>query len=57
MTNISPPVGVFLLAYGTPESLDDVEPYFTHIRGGRKPSPEAVADLRERYRWSAGARR
>jgi ferrochelatase len=54
MTNISPPVGVFLLAYGTPESLDDVEPYFTHIRGGRKPSPEAVANLRERYRLVGG---
>ena len=54
MTNISPPVGVFLLAYGTPESLDDVEPYFTHIRGGRKPSSEAVANLRERYRLVGG---
>ena len=51
MTHTSLPVGVFLLAYGTPESLDDVEPYFTHIRGGRKPSPEAVANLRERYRF------
>jgi ferrochelatase len=54
MTHTSPPVGVFLLAYGTPESLDDVEPYFTHIRGGRKPSPEAVANLRERYRLVGG---
>jgi ferrochelatase len=54
MTHTSPPVGVFLLAYGTPESLDDVEPYFTHIRGGRKPSSEAVANLRERYRLVGG---
>ncbi len=54
MTHTSPPVGVFLLAYGTPESLDDVEPYFTHIRGGRKPSPEAVENLRERYRLVGG---
>ncbi|MGQ9547761.1 MAG: ferrochelatase [Roseiflexus sp.] len=54
MTHISPPVGIFLLAYGTPESLDDVEPYFTHIRGGRKPSPEAVEHLRKRYRWVGG---
>jgi ferrochelatase len=29
--------------------LDDVEPYFRHIRGGRAPSPESVAHLRERY--------
>ncbi|HET9496277.1 MAG TPA: ferrochelatase [Chloroflexia bacterium] len=43
------PVGVLLMAYGTPETPDQVEPYFTHIRGGRTPSPEAVAHLKERY--------
>ena len=43
------PVGVLLMAYGTPRSPDEVEPYFTHIRGGRRPSPEAVERLRERY--------
>ena len=30
------------MAYGTPESLDDVEAYYTHIRHGRKPSKEAL---------------
>ncbi len=40
---------VLLMAYGTPDRLDDVEAYFTHIRGGRTPSPESVANLRERY--------
>src|SRR5262245_44011028 len=48
------PTGVLLLAYGTPETLDDVEPYYTHIRGGRAPSPEALANLRERYRRVGG---
>ncbi|GAB4214437.1 MAG: ferrochelatase [Roseiflexaceae bacterium] len=48
------PIGVFVLAYGTPETLDDVEPYYTHIRGGRKPSPEALENLRERYRLVGG---
>lgn len=43
------PVGVLLMAYGTPETPEQVEDYFTHIRGGRKPSPEAVQHLRERY--------
>jgi ferrochelatase len=38
-----------LLAYGSPSLPDDVEPYFTHIRGGRPPSPEAVARLKARY--------
>ncbi len=48
------PVGVLLMAYGSPATLDDVEAYFTHIRGGRKPSPERVEELRERYRRIGG---
>jgi protoporphyrin/coproporphyrin ferrochelatase len=46
---------VLLLAYGTPGTLDDVEAYFTHIRHGRTPSPEAVANLRARYERVGGA--
>ena len=42
--------GVLLMAYGTPESLDDVEMYYRDIRGGATPSPLAVASLTERYR-------
>ena len=40
------------MAYGSPAGTDEndgIEPYYTHIRGGRKPSPEALAELRERY--------
>ena len=43
------PVGVLLMAYGTPASSDGVEAYYTHIRRGRPPTPEQVADLRRRY--------
>ena len=46
--------GVLLMAYGTPDTLDDVEPYYTHIRGGRPPSPESLENLRERYRLVGG---
>lgn len=46
---------VLLLAYGTPDTLDDVEAYFTHIRHGRTPSPEAVANLKGRYERVGGA--
>jgi ferrochelatase len=42
-------VGVVVMAYGTPASPDDVEAYYTHIRRGRPPSPEQLADLRRRY--------
>ena len=41
---------VLLMAYGSPNRLEDVEAYFTDIRGGRTPSHEAVEELRERYR-------
>ncbi len=46
--------GVLLMAYGTPETLDDVPAYYTHIRGGRAPSPALVEELKERYRAIGG---
>jgi len=42
-------VGVVVMAYGTPASPEDVEPYYTHIRRGRPPAPEQLADLQRRY--------
>jgi len=42
--------GAVVMAYGTPASLDDVEAYYTHVRRGRPPTPEQLADLTERYR-------
>jgi ferrochelatase len=41
--------GVVVMAYGTPATPDDIEAYYTHIRRGRPPSPEQIADLRRRY--------
>jgi len=43
------PTGVLVMAYGTPASADDVEAYYTHIRRGRAPTPEQLADLQRRY--------
>ena len=48
------PTGVLLMAYGTPETLDQVEAYFTHIRGGRTPSRESVEHLQHRYHLVGG---
>jgi ferrochelatase len=42
------------MAYGAPSSEDEIEAYLTDIRGGRKPSAEAVGDLKERYRKIGG---
>jgi protoporphyrin/coproporphyrin ferrochelatase len=41
---------VVLMAYGSPDSLDDVPAYYADIRGGRPVAPEHLADLVERYR-------
>jgi ferrochelatase len=45
---------VLLMAYGTPNSLDEIEPYYTDIRGGRKPSPENLRELVARYEKIGG---
>lgn len=37
------------MAYGSPNSLDEVEAYHTQIRHGRRPSAEEVKNLIERY--------
>ena len=43
------------MAYGSPRSEAEVEPYFRHIRGGRAPAPEALEGLRRRYRAIGGS--
>jgi ferrochelatase len=43
------PIGVLVMAYGTADGPDDIERYYTDIRGGRTPSPEHLAELQERY--------
>jgi ferrochelatase len=46
---MSEPIGVLAMAYGTAAGPDDIERYYTDIRGGRAPSPELLADLKGRY--------
>jgi ferrochelatase len=41
---------VILMAYGSPERLEDVAAYYADIRGGRPVSPDLVTELTERYR-------
>jgi ferrochelatase len=41
---------VLLMAYGSPNRLEEVEAYFTDIRGGRPPSREAIEELTGSYR-------
>ena len=43
------PIGVLAMAYGTADGPEDVERYYTDIRGGRPPSPEHLEELKARY--------
>ncbi|HWO98806.1 MAG TPA: ferrochelatase [Bacillus sp. (in: firmicutes)] len=47
-------MGLLVMAYGTPYKEEDLERYYTHIRHGRKPSPEMIEDLRSRYEAIGG---
>ena len=42
-------IAVLLMAYGTPRTPAEIEPYYTDIRRGRPPTPEALAELTARY--------
>ena len=47
-------VGVLLLAHGSPESVEQMEQYLLHIRGGR-PTPAALVDeMKRRYTLVGG---
>ena len=45
---------LLLLAFGGPRSLDDVEPFLTRLFRGRKPSPEQLERIKDRYRLIGG---
>ncbi|GMB08818.1 ferrochelatase [Thermolongibacillus altinsuensis] len=47
-------MGLLVMAYGTPYKEEDLERYYTHIRRGRKPSEEMLAELRARYEAIGG---
>lgn len=43
------PTGVLLMAYGAARGPEDLARYYTHIRRGRPPTADQLADLRARY--------
>lgn len=47
-------VGVLVMSYGTPESMEGIEAYYTHIRRGNKPSAEQLKELTDRYEAIVG---
>ena len=51
---MSAPVGVLVMAYGGPESLDDIPGYLADIRGGRVTPRHVVEEITENYRAIGG---
>ena len=47
-------MAVILMAYGSPNSLDEVAEYLRQVREGRLPTEEDVGRLRERYSLVGG---
>ncbi|MFS0782961.1 ferrochelatase [Bacillus sp. 1P06AnD] len=47
-------MGLLVMAYGTPYKEEDIERYYTDIRHGRKPTPEMLEDLQQRYKAIGG---
>jgi ferrochelatase len=45
---------VVVMAYGSPEQVEDIRPYLEDVREGRQVSDEAVEELTERYRRIGG---
>ena len=47
-------IAVLLMAYGSPNSLEEVAEYLRQVRGGRSTTPAEVERLRDRYRKVGG---
>jgi ferrochelatase len=48
-------IGVILMTYGSPETLDDIPAYIKNVYGGREPSAETIAEFRRRYALIGGS--
>ena len=46
---------LLLLAFGGPRSVEEVEPFLTRLFSGRRPSPEQLERVKERYQLIGGA--
>ncbi len=48
------PVGVLVMAHGTPATPEGIEPFYTTIRRGQRPTPALLDELMGRYRAIGG---
>jgi len=55
MLEPSRPIGVILMSFGTPATVDDVPDYLTRVRGGRPFPPAFVEEFKGRFRMIGGS--
>ncbi|HKF38267.1 MAG TPA: ferrochelatase [Ktedonobacteraceae bacterium] len=48
-------IGVMLMTYGSPATLDDIPLYLKNVRGGRPPGEELITEFRRRYALIGGS--
>jgi ferrochelatase len=48
-------IGVLLMTYGSPATLDDMPIFLKNVYGGRDASPEVIAEFRRRYDLIGGS--
>src|SRR5579864_5385660 len=48
-------VGVILMTYGSPATLDDIPTYLQNVRGGRPADDALIAEFRRRYALIGGS--
>ncbi len=48
-------VGVMLMTYGSPATLDDIPVYIKNVYGGREPDQEIITEFRRRYALIGGS--
>lgn len=51
---LSPPIGVLVMAYGGPNSLEDIPGYLADIREGRPTTPAVLEEITNNYRQIGG---
>lgn len=54
MSNIRYPLGVLIMAYGGPNSLEEIPGYLADIRSGRPTTPAVLAEITHNYRQIGG---
>ncbi len=48
-------IGVILMTYGSPATLDDIPLYIQRVYGGREPGPAIIQEFRRRYSLIGGS--